>query len=212
MECTAALLLDIDPVGLVRGRGSAGDSGLVDAYVNDRPYAASSFLSVAIARVFGAALGGRSKPEELASRELELEAIVSPVRSPEATWPDRLFAPLGYRVQQSALGDYYSRLRFGDRVRILPDPATEERGLAGKVGEVYGQTTPSSTKPTIIGIPLKDYAVGVFFDDTREQHWFPEHLVELVDHNPGATLRLGDMEYVRNADGSWAERKTKPNV
>lgn len=92
-ECTAALLLDIDPVGLVRGRSGAGEAGLVDAYVNDRPYAASSFLSVAIARVFGAALGGRSKPEELASRELALEAVLSPVRSPAAAWPDRLFAP-----------------------------------------------------------------------------------------------------------------------
>jgi 3' terminal RNA ribose 2'-O-methyltransferase Hen1 len=112
VECTAALLLDIDPVGLVRGRSGSGDTGLVDAYVNDRPYAASSFLSVAIARVFGAALGGRSKPEELASRELQLEAVLSPVRSPDATWPDRLFAPLGYGVQQSALGDYYSKLRI----------------------------------------------------------------------------------------------------
>lgn len=111
-ECTAALLLDIDPVGLVRGRGGAGESGLVDAYVNDRPYAASSFLSVAIARVYGAALGGRSKPEELASRELELEAVLSPVRSPDASWPERLFGPLGYDVKQSALGDYYSKLRI----------------------------------------------------------------------------------------------------
>src|SRR5262245_54679379 len=54
-RCTAALLLDVDPVKLVRGSGS------VDQYVNDRPYAASSFLSVAIAQVFGTALGGRSK-------------------------------------------------------------------------------------------------------------------------------------------------------
>lgn len=68
------------------------------------------------------------------------------------------------------------------------------------------QTTPSSTNPTIIGTALKHYAVSVFFEDTREQHWSPEHLVELIDHNPGATMRIGDMEYVRNPDGSWAER------
>src|SRR5262245_58755261 len=42
-RCTAALVLDVDPVGLVRGRGAMG----LDQYVNDRPYAASSFLSVA---------------------------------------------------------------------------------------------------------------------------------------------------------------------
>lgn len=104
-----------------------------------------------------------------------------------------------------------SSVQFGDRVRILSDPATEERGFAGKIGEVYGQTTPSSTNPEIIGTPLKDYAVSVFFEDTDEQHWFPEHLVELVDHNPGATFSLNasDKEYVRNADGSWTERPKK---
>src|SRR5437867_7875712 len=61
-RCTAALLLDVDPVGLVRNRrGPGGESGTLDQYVNDRPYVASSFLSVAIARVFATALVGRSK-------------------------------------------------------------------------------------------------------------------------------------------------------
>ena len=46
-RCTAALLLDVDPIGLVRGRGA-----LLTDYINDRPYVASSFLSVAIARGF----------------------------------------------------------------------------------------------------------------------------------------------------------------
>ena len=58
-RCTAALLLDIDPVALVRGRrGSSGDAGLLAQYVNDRPYVASSFLSVAIASVYGSAMKG----------------------------------------------------------------------------------------------------------------------------------------------------------
>src|SRR2546429_696274 len=61
-RCTAALMLEVDPVGLVRGRqGPAGEGGALEQYVNDRPYVASSFLSVAIARVLGSALGGRSK-------------------------------------------------------------------------------------------------------------------------------------------------------
>src|SRR3954452_12557516 len=52
-RCTAALLLEVDPVALVRGRrGPAGEGGLFDRYVSDRPYAASSFMSVAIAEVF----------------------------------------------------------------------------------------------------------------------------------------------------------------
>ena len=58
-RCTAALLLDIDPVGLVRKRRGEGEA--LEQYVNDRPYVASSFLSVAIAQVFGTALAGRSK-------------------------------------------------------------------------------------------------------------------------------------------------------
>jgi hypothetical protein len=61
-RCTAALLLDVDPIGLVRNRrGPSGEGGALDQYVNDRPYVASSFLSVAIAQVFASALGGRSK-------------------------------------------------------------------------------------------------------------------------------------------------------
>src|SRR3569833_703349 len=61
-RCTAALVLDVDPVGLVRGRrGPVGDGGLLAQYVNDRPYVASSFLSVAIAQVFGSALNNRNK-------------------------------------------------------------------------------------------------------------------------------------------------------
>src|SRR6478672_7617095 len=78
-RCTAALLLEIDPVTLVRGRGE-GSEGLLDQYVNDRPYAASSFLAVAIAQVFGSALGGRSKDRpELALAALPLQARVVPL-------------------------------------------------------------------------------------------------------------------------------------
>src|SRR5690606_21339259 len=54
--CRACLLLDIDPIGLVRKRrGPSGEGRSLDQYVNDRPYVASSFMSVAIAKVFGSA-------------------------------------------------------------------------------------------------------------------------------------------------------------
>ena len=59
-RCTAALLLDVDPVGLVRGKSKSGDRPH-EQYVNDRPYVASSFLSVALAKVFSTALSGRCK-------------------------------------------------------------------------------------------------------------------------------------------------------
>src|SRR5437868_1514759 len=52
-RCTAALILEIDPVGLVRNRrGAAGEGRLLEHYVNDRPHVAASFLSVGIADVF----------------------------------------------------------------------------------------------------------------------------------------------------------------
>ena len=98
-KCTAALLLDIDPVGLVRGSGQA-DSGPLDQYVNDRPYVASSFLSVAIAGVFRSALGGQSKERpELAAAAIPLEARIAvvPSRGGEPLLR-RLFEPLGYEL------------------------------------------------------------------------------------------------------------------
>lgn len=59
-RCTAALLLDVDPVGMVRG-GVRFRTGLLDQYVNDRPFVASSFMSVAIAQVYGSAMIYRDK-------------------------------------------------------------------------------------------------------------------------------------------------------
>jgi 3' terminal RNA ribose 2'-O-methyltransferase Hen1 len=100
-RCTAALLLDVDAVGLVRGRkGPAGEGFALEQYVSDRPYAASSFLSVAIARVFGSAMAGRSRGRpDLAVTPLPLEARVSalPCRGGEG-FLRSLFEPLGYSV------------------------------------------------------------------------------------------------------------------
>lgn len=100
-RCTAALLLDVDPVGLVRNRrGPAGEGGTLEQYVNDRPYVASSFLSVAISRVLASALGGRSKGKpELAATPIPLRAKISvlPCRGGER-FLRRLFEPLGYDV------------------------------------------------------------------------------------------------------------------
>ena len=75
-RCTAALLVEVDPVGLVRNRkGPKGNDSSLDQYVNDRPYAASSFLSVAINKLFGTALTGRSKERpELADTPIPLSA------------------------------------------------------------------------------------------------------------------------------------------
>jgi 3' terminal RNA ribose 2'-O-methyltransferase Hen1 len=100
-RCTAALLLDVDPVALVRNRrGPAGEGGTLDQYVNDRPYVASSFLSVAIARVLGSALAGRSKDRpELTEVPLPLTAKISALPSRRGErFLRRLFEPLGYEL------------------------------------------------------------------------------------------------------------------
>jgi 3' terminal RNA ribose 2'-O-methyltransferase Hen1 len=97
-RCTAALLLEIDSVGLVRRSRDTGFS--LQNYVNDRPYVASSFTSTAIAQVYGSALSGRSKERPaLAATPIPLEASVTAVPSPGGVEGlRRLFEPLGYDV------------------------------------------------------------------------------------------------------------------
>jgi len=100
-RCTAALLLDVDPVGLVRGKGQRGEGATLDQYVNDRPYVLSSFTSVAIGRALGTAMTGRSKGrQELAERKIPLTAILHVIacRGGDGLLRE-LFEPLGYRVR-----------------------------------------------------------------------------------------------------------------
>ncbi len=97
-RCEAVLIIDVDPVGLVRGRGMS--DGLLDQYVNDRPYAATSFLSVALNRAFRTAMTGVSRERpDLASSPMPLELRVTPLpaRGGEALVRS-LFEPLGWKV------------------------------------------------------------------------------------------------------------------
>ena len=98
-RCTACLLLDVDPVGIVRGKGSG--EGLLSQYVNDRPYVASSFLRVAISQVYGSALQWRCKDRpDLTTTPIPLSARldVLPVRGGEK-FLRAVFEPLGYTVE-----------------------------------------------------------------------------------------------------------------
>ena len=97
---SAALLLDVDPVGMVRGKNRE-QSFLLGQYVNDRPYVASSFLSVAISQIFGSAMSGRCKDRpELAQLPIPLTARIDvlPVRGDEGL-VQRMFEPLGYTLE-----------------------------------------------------------------------------------------------------------------
>ena len=96
---TAALLLEINPVNLARGKEGAGNYGLFD-YVNDRPYVSSSFLSTAISKVFGTALNGRADShQDLSDSSLDLEATITmlPCKTDTAML-NKIFEPLGYEV------------------------------------------------------------------------------------------------------------------
>lgn len=102
-KTTVALLLDINPIDLARGKLGTRDGGLFD-YVNDRPYVASSFMSTALVRVFGSAMSGKSKDRpELAATPLSLTACVHmlPCRGSEDL-PKEIFEPLGYMVHTSS--------------------------------------------------------------------------------------------------------------
>ena len=146
-RCTAALLLDVDPIALVRGRGSV----LTD-YVNDRPYIASSFLSVAIARVFGSALGGRSSERpKLAPQPLPLSAGLAALRCERETLVRDLFEPLGYEVT------------------VDPPDADESAGL-------YRNVTLSCHKP--LAELLTHLYVLVPVLDNRKHYWIEDDEVD----------------------------------
>ncbi|MBA3824664.1 MAG: 3' terminal RNA ribose 2'-O-methyltransferase Hen1 [Ktedonobacterales bacterium] len=91
---TIALLTEIDPIALVRG------SVTIDQYVNDRPYVASSLISVALGTAFASALAGSTKEHAERLTERIAWEIVIPVVACDAgaDFITRIFAPLGYTV------------------------------------------------------------------------------------------------------------------
>jgi 3' terminal RNA ribose 2'-O-methyltransferase Hen1 len=132
-RATAVLHLDIDPVALVRGRGQ-GSEGLLDQYVNDRPYTANSFLAVALGRSFGQTISGKSKERQaLADRRLPLTLRLAPVAaSGGLEVVEGLFAPLGYTIEAKTI------FAANEGVRPLIDlTLTGEVRLAEALNHVY---------------------------------------------------------------------------
>ena len=102
-KVTAALLLDIDPIGMVRNaKNFVGKDFLLGQYVNDRPYVASSFVSSAISKAFSSAMNGSCKEHpEFIDMPLALTAKISVLPAPRGgeLLIKRLFEPLGYIVE-----------------------------------------------------------------------------------------------------------------
>ena len=128
-KCTASLLLDLDPLDLAKGRVGEKGGGLFD-YVSDRPFVSSSFMSVAISKVFGTAMSGRCQNrQEAAERPLNLSAELTMLPCRDGMdWLARVFGPLGYQVEfhsnplDENFPDWgeslYVNLRLAGRVRL----------------------------------------------------------------------------------------------
>jgi 3' terminal RNA ribose 2'-O-methyltransferase Hen1 len=133
-RCTAALLLEIDPIALVRGHRRTGTGGpeafSLAEYVNDRPYAASSMLAVALGKVFRTAMTGRcdARPD-LTARPLPLEISIPALSCRGGSdLADRLLQPLGWDVQATRIpldpelpewgGSHYFRVRLAGQARL----------------------------------------------------------------------------------------------
>jgi len=155
-RCTAALLLEVDPLALVRGRSSAGKGGArkggagpdafsLAQYVNDRPYAASSMLAVALGKVFASARRGVSKERpELAGTPIPLEVFLPTVACRGgAELVEQFFAPLGWQVEATPvpLDDQFPE--WGDS-RYLQLRLTGTLRVADAINHLY------------VGLPVLD--------------------------------------------------------
>ncbi len=141
-RCTAALLLEVDPIGLARQHrggqhGYRPDGFSLADYVNDRPYAASSMLAVALGKVFRTALSGRCEARpELAARPLPLEIGLPAL--PCRGGPDlagRLFGPLGWTVRAEPV-PLDPELQWGDS-KYLSARLTGRLRLADALSQLY---------------------------------------------------------------------------
>jgi 3' terminal RNA ribose 2'-O-methyltransferase Hen1 len=138
-RCTAALLLEVDPIALVRGRhGPSGEGFALGQYVNDRPYAASSMLAMALKDVFRTALAGRcdARPELAAAPiPLELHLPALPCRG-GGDLLRRLFEPLGWEVAAAPVPLDPAIPEWGDS-RYLDTRLTGRVRLADALNQLY---------------------------------------------------------------------------
>ena len=135
---TVAVMLEVDPIALVRNKRFRGDAGALGHYVNDRPYVASSMLAVALGTVFRTAMTGRSDSyPELAASALPLR-IEIPVVS--ARGDDdlvrRLFEPCGWSVEQTRIALDGDHPEWGDS-RYSSVVLTGEVRLAEALRQLY---------------------------------------------------------------------------
>ena len=162
---TAALLLDIDPLDLARGKIGSKDGGLFD-YVNDRPYASTSFMSTAIVRIFGTAMNGRcDKRQELADTPLKLTACLFSLKdNGDTALAKELFEPLGYEVKTE---------------RSLLDTDFPEWGISPYIDLTISGTVRLSELLNHI------YVLIPVFDKQKHYYTSEDEIRKLLDHGEG---------------------------
>ena len=164
-KTTAALLLDIDPLDLARGKAGSKDGGLFD-YVNDRPYASTSFMSTAIARIFGTAMSGRcDKRQELADTPLHLTAAIYSLKdNGDTELAKELFEPLGYTVETK---------------RTQLDSSFPEWGISPYIDLTISGTVKLSELLNHI------YVLIPVFDKQKHYYIAEDEIQKLLDHGEG---------------------------
>jgi 3' terminal RNA ribose 2'-O-methyltransferase Hen1 len=138
-RCTVALLLEVDPIGLVRSaRAGSAEGAALAQYVNDRPYAASSLLAVALGKVFASARRGVSRERPgLVDVALPLEVHVPALSCRGgAEMAHRFFAPLGWGVEATAVPLDETLPEWGDS-RYVDLRLTGELRLADALNHLY---------------------------------------------------------------------------
>ncbi len=162
---TAALLLDIDPLDLARGKVGSKDGGLFD-YVNDRPYASTSFMSTAIVRIFGTAMSGRcDKRQELADTPLKLTARIYSLKdNGDTELAKEMFEPLGYTVT-------------AERTKL--DDSFPEWGISPYIDLTISGTVKLSELLNHI------YVLIPVFDKQKHYYIDEDEIQKLLDHGEG---------------------------
>jgi 3' terminal RNA ribose 2'-O-methyltransferase Hen1 len=168
-QCTVALMLDIDPIALVRGNQDKAFA--LGQYVNDRPYAAGSMLAVAISTVFKSAMNGVSAKQDLADQPIPLAVHIPvlPVRG-ENDLVARLFAPLDWHVAATALPLDPTFADWGDSHYV------DARLTASTI------TLSAALKHLYVLLPVLDNAKHYWISEDEidkllraGEHWLPNH-------------------------------------
>lgn len=105
-----------------------------------------------------------------------------------------------------------SGLTLGDRARVSTAPATERLGLDGRIGVVYGLTTPSADagQVEVVGESAMDIAVGVELEGDDHITWIAAELLEFVEHDGAREAQVGERRFVRGPDGQWTMGEDPP--